>query len=944
MKETIRFKGLTLNGDEQSAQHGELSLCGNVELHDGALRPSVLKGTEIGSESTQGLLGTLLYVHTSTSYTNYITFIYNSANDYKLCRALPASYGWVYIEILLYDPVGHPDNSIDFGNVRSVTSVGNTLCILTDVGLFYALYKNNSYTLLGQQPPFLELQFNLKLDTYDIVLNPTGTDGDKNRDTHTVQVSEEWVGDAGEGVRVEVKEEMRSAVTEQVLAEINKRVDELTGEGFFYAPFLVRYCYRMFDGSMFMHSAPVLMASMLAHPVHVWNLFTPVAGSSDSNKYRIILFRCALQACCVDSSVITALQNWSDVIKSVDVFVTPQFSRIDTSGTIDAVDYFTKDSHDWCTFDGKTLTAKQLINAMYDYGQDFDHWGFEIPEYSEEEFFSRIKNASAFYRLCSFNITSLSDFFTASNLFKTLEYDGYILKNITVQEQMNDDYKTHNLLSPMDANSGGMYVYNHRLNLYGIKEKLFSGFSIRMLFPYADPEIPLDQNNPWHLYVSPDIWHPFRVEVAINTDSGVRYVTLMSPDNLQVGGDPWYAFEWMIKYGYIFYPDSRGVRMEFSFFGGVSSVYRELEDSPSLNGAFSFFAKSNPTTQLSGTINDLVPLPNKLYTSRADNPFYFPNLPGESGINSVGTGNIIGLAAVTRALSPGQVGDHDLLVFATDGIWALKVSSTGTYTAMHNISREVCTNPESICQLDQSVVFATKRSLSQIRESDVRSISDVLDGPILNLSTLLPRLNSDLTAGSEVKKLFDFGTPAISMFQSGKVLYDFASARLIVFNDTPTGSHIALVYSLKDMAWSTMCTGYVRAVVPGYPSPYIQMDVLKNNQQIPSLFSLDLPYDHDKLTGRDGIIVTRTLTYSDTMDVLRGFRQYTDAATMPTLYFFGSNDQRTWKFIGTTNRSFYNYAPGHPVRFFRIAMLLSLKMSERYQQLALEIINKYAKL
>lgn len=45
---------------------------------------------------------------------------------------------------------------------------------------------------------------------------------------------------------------------------------------------------------------------------------------------------------------------------------------------------------------------------------------------------------------------------------------------------MKDDYKTHNLLT---ANGG--YVYNHRLNLFGITEKLFSGFSRRTMFPNA---------------------------------------------------------------------------------------------------------------------------------------------------------------------------------------------------------------------------------------------------------------------------------------------------------------------------------------------------------------------------------------------------------------------------------------------------------------------------
>lgn len=936
MKEPIRFKGLTLNGDEQQATHGELALCGNMEIHDGALRPSVLKGTMIGNAAAN-FYGELVYVHTGTSYTNYIAHMTYSGMNKIVYNYLyddgteEEEKGiWQYTEILDGDK---------FNSLKSVTSVGNTLCILTDTGLWYALFKNGSYILLGQQPPFIELQFNLKLDTYNLTYNREGNDR-KNSDDHFVSTPEDWFGDMDEddqgNGRREVKKEFRSTITEQVMAKINHRIDKLTGEGYFYAPFLVRYCYRMFDGSMFMHSAPVLMASMLAHPVLTW---VPRCGESpteeEDNMYFIFLFRCALQACCIDTSVIETLQNWSDVIKSLDIFVTPQFSRIDTSGTIDYMSDVYDDDHNICTFDGKTMLAKDLINHFHFLHSYYTsiHWGFNLPEYSEEEHFTRIKNASVFYKLCSINTTNLAETFTTSNVFRTLDYDGYVLKNITVQEQMTDDYKTHNLLSPMDANSGGMYVYNHRLNVYGIKETLFKGFSVRTLYPYADPGIGAS----WIDIPLLDVWRIAHTDVAVNTDSGVRVVMNTS------AGD---VFRWMIEKGYVFYPDSRAVRMEFSLYNEERHYYRELEDSPGLNGAFSFFAKSNPVSAVAGIIDPEVAMPNKLYTSRADNPFYFPNLPGESGINSVGTGEIIGLAAVTRALSPGQVGDHDLLVFASDGIWALKVSPTGTYSAMHNISREVCTNPKSICQLDQSVVFATKRSLSQIRESDSVSLSDVLDGPLPSLSSMLSELYKGLDKGSDAKVLFDFGTPAIDIFQSGQVLYDFASARLVVF-DASKKDNISLVFSLKDKAWSTMRTDYIRAAVSGYPYPYVQIDAYEETVGIivDRILRLDLPYDHDTGTSREGIVITRTLTYSDTMDVIRGFRQYCQCASMPTLWFFGSNDQISWQYIGRSARAFHNYMPGHPFRFFRVAMLIDqMKMSERYQQLTLEIVNKYAKL
>ena len=93
-----------------------------------------------------------------------------------------------------------------------------------------------------------------------------------------------------------------------------------------------------------------------------------------------------------------------------------------------------------------------------------------------------------------------------------------------------------------------------------------------------------------------------------------------------------------------------------------------------------------------------------------------------------------------------------------------------------------------------------------------------------------------------------------------------------------------------------------------------------------------------------GLIITRTLTFSDTMDVIRGYAQYADSAVAPTIYIFGSNDQRSWQSLGTSNRWFYNYMPGRPFRFFRIAVYMQMKPSEEYQQVEMEAINKYAKL
>ena len=973
MKENIRFRGLTLYRDEQAVDHGEMSLCGGVELHDGALRVSVLDGTKLADGDTidPSEYGSLVYVHHTAMYTNYILAAYYDNGtawlwySYETYDDVNHRKEWQYplhlmsLNVAVYDSAGHQlydyrvsgvtydaytdgtnwyhshDYSLDpdallppydpgyapsaqskVDKVRSVKSVGNTLIVMRDSGIYYALAEITTgyaveptivrYKNLGRKPPFLELQFNLKkavLDsTYKKYVLPWST--------HSTSIYVEF----DDSPKLWIKDEYIGEVTDAVLANINYVTDQIAGAGCFYGPFLIRYAYRLYDGtSLIMHSPPVLMIPMLKHPIRTW--------ASVNGWMFVYAMMCDLQVKLLSSSsIVNKLKDWSDIVKSVDIFITPQHSRIRTDESVQSITVFDPDSvSDKYLSDDKSLIDGAFVDIVSEYKTLYvrstdplpnQQRRVDLPEYEEKEYLSSVTNASAFFKLTSVNIDDLNTVFTSN--FTNLKFDSYILRNITTQQQMTDDYKTHNLLLPATEEAGGMFVYNNRLNVYGISEQLFKGFSPSVLFPYSASGLTVSEVDTW-----------------INTDHGLRRVK---------NTGSWTVLQWLLENGYCFYPDSRAARI--GFFTTVFK-YRRMDDCNELNGAFSFLPESATSSTLPTSIaDDIVPLLNKIYTSRADNPFYFPNLPGESGINSVGTGEIIGAAAVTRALSTGSsVGDHDLAVFSSDGIWVGKVSATGTYSNFHNISREVCINRDSICQLDQSVLFATDRSLSRFVEQNAVSITDVLDGPWFDVETRLASLKTYLTQQSlaDALRLVAFDTAPDVYYREGKVFYDYLSSRIIVFRKDLSSASIALVFSMRDQAWSTMDVPPLKAVLNSYPTPYIQ-------DASGVVTRLDKPYDHESSTLHNGVIVTRTLTYSDSMDLIRGFRQLTDASHMPLLFFYGSNDQRTWQEIGRSSRAFHNYMPGHPFRFFRVAIVMQMLTAERYQQLELEIINKYAKL
>lgn len=960
MKDIIRFKGLTLNKDEQSVAHGELSLCGGVELHDGSLRPSVLHGTVLGDGQPLPYHDAgvkLLYVHQTDDYTYYIAWVYPD----KLCAFKEKSDGWEGVQSSALVN-GEIDANFSTTGLKDVKSVGNTLIVMKSDGLHYfKCYNDGStwkYKYLGQQPPFLQLQFGLEL---------SGASSALNVEEFKYEVIEGAFFDQADESYRTIAEDKRASFTDHVMSKVNKRIDGITQLGQFYAPFLIRYCYRMYDGSMIMHSAPVLMMPMLHRPVMTYSFSlsngAPNPKAEDDENFvewSLFLRPCRLRVRSLNGADPVEnyihLSDWKDIIRSVDIFITPQFSRIDTSKMIEKVGVNYTDFN-YSLYDGTENNIPTIFEATYstDWPTEPRVFGSGIsilfPEYAESDYLSKIRRASYFYKLTSVELEDIGDKLvppSGGNPLKRLQFDASVLSNIAVQEQMVDDYKTHNKILPA-IDSAGLYIYNNRLNCFGISEKLFIGFNMSVLFPYFAASSALTQ---------------YTLRVYIKTDSGIFAVECPNGEFAET-----FSQSWLLKNGYIFYPDARAIAMHLhSENGNLLSVKRRLTASDELNASLSFCDDSEinelpsyvnyDLVQGNRTINNsraIVPLTNKVYTSRADNPFYFPNLPDEAGINTVGVGDILGLAVPKRSLTADMAGFNDLIIFCTDGIWIAKVSKTGTYSEKHNISSEVLYNVKSLCQLDQSVVFATSRALARIVGQDVASLTDVLDGPYFDVKNKLtafsdvycidPEEGESYPTGYDfdADSLIRFNAPPLDFYRKGKVFYDYIGSRIIVLPDDTTESCVALVFSIRDEAWATMVIPPIQSVVDGYPYMFVQYTDTDFDLE-GMVMRLDLPYDHSDNVLHTGVVVTRTLTFSDTMDVFRGFRQMIDSANMPQMYIFGSNDQRTWKYIGNSARSFHNYIPGHPYRFFRLALYIRMLTGERYQQIELEIINKYAKL
>lgn len=955
MQQSIRYKGLSLTPDEMAVENGALSLCGNLELHDGALRPSIVTGTPLSQPLTiNGEVAKILYVHETGSYRHLIAIASSAIYWFMQDGSLGSTT---------------PIKSFDYeASVLSVNSIGNTLIIVATDGIHYALWVDGGYKNLPQKPPFVEITFSIS-DDYPENYSNGGVDaeGSANGFREAFQQTTYSCNDVFDKVKMSltdfmngdvecltIKEDKQSDLTQSIYALVNRTNNLIARKGRFYANFFVRYCYRMFDGSMIMHSSPVFIPVQIPDSymvlsanafsfnatdgvINTYDEFTFQREDGKNNTSRVHITKVAfiyyprnvdLKYTILDAKR-NELEKWKDVIKSVDIFITPPISNVDTSEKISSLR----------TGRRNYMLGKGLLSLTYESGSSkIGGTSVYFPSLSQDAYRNKLKNTSAFYKVCSLKISDLTNYTT-----KKLPVDKNAVYQVSLQEQMKDDYKTHNSLFAQ-----GGYVYNHRLNLYGMKEKLFQGFSGYVMLPglYILKYDDSTDNQKYRYKIQ-------KIVVSLNTTSGTKYVEssdkFFSRQDIDV---------FMISNLVKFYPDSRADKMAIfckdSSDNDVIFVF-PLEQCAELNGAmhmgdFTDNFEQYKVESFDYTVDDVVELSNKIYTSESDNAFYFPL----NGINTVGIGTIQGIASTTRALSQGQFGQYPLMAFSTDGIWAMEVSSKGTYSSIHPISREVCSNPKSITQLDQSVLFATNRSISRIAESQVVSMSDVLDGPGFNISGSLGKFlnffvdaegdsESVKTTKAQMRQLIDFTSSPIEFFQRCQVIYDYKNSRIFCLDvtqtsKTSTADTVALCYSIKDNAWSTFLIQNVLTAINSYPHPYIQY-------RDGSVMVLDKGYDYEDTTEYHGIIVTRTLKFDEdnVPDSITGYIHSLTSGSIPIMWLYGSNDNQNWHYIGRLGGMKSSYMATHSYRFFRIALYLKMKSMNQYFATRLEIIRRFSK-
>lgn len=897
MEKDIRFTGYTAVPSDYECSDGELTQAYNLINEDGAykslLAPKVV--FNLGENHS------VIYVHKATTYTHYI--IIDTTNKKLLWTIDGSNFTDLY--------------SIGDKELYQVAGVGNTLIALTDAGMFYFLWKGDTsgYLFLGNEIPELPISFGLQ--------------GEMQRtDEFTLEFDNlSWETKIKEGGSSyvsynEFTDENKKKITSQVLAKVNKFIaDRSTNKGKFIFPFLVRYAYRLYDGNLIRHSAPILMVcSTSCAPIVLWR---HIYGKNGLNRadVRVVGMLHSLDYAVIKQSDIDLLKDWTDIVKSVDIFVSKPIYTYDQNGECDK--FFNYDEYgdeEWgysiCKHINQAADKtkyplryqKKDMGYLYQMTFDKDNLGTRpggilgLPRKDSSTVKEDVRNCSNFYFLESIKIEQL----TTTRTLLNIEED--YLQSLVNREVMTDDYDSHDKIIPKYA-----FGYNARVNLANIRKKLFDGFNAGAMLPFTDGYVKHWSDT------SPTI-----LDKTINISVYV-FIKQDGKDIIVHGEAGVFGYENPVLF--LYYPNGNAYKAFVTAWDYLGTFYEvPLERHAFLNGAFYYGGwndlekrtYNSPTT--SSEEERTIEIPNKIYTSEVNNPFYFP----VTGINTVGTGKILGISTAAKALSQGQFGQFPLYAFTDEGVWALEVNSSGGYSAKQPITRDVCISSDSITQIDTAVLFATDRGIMEISGSQTQCLTDIINGNDFFSLDRLPGLS----------KLYPDGIPQVdctfSEFRKGsRMSYDYINQRIILFNEN---KNYAYVFSMKSKLWGIVASSLTSAI-NSYPNAYAMAKVKtaggNGKQEVTNNCLVDLSRSAE--THQKGLLVTRPIKL-DVASMLKTFdtvflRGLFDKGKVQVV-LYGSRNNINWHLVHSAKEHYLRGFRGTPYKYFRIVVITNLSIGE----------------
>lgn len=886
----ISYKaGITRTPSDFLCEDGELAECINLTTDNEELK--VVPQPEVMFDGAAK--NPLIYVHEGSNYKNYITLADKA--------------------LAFFDAAGNT-GSIDTMSTTArplITHIGNILVVSDGDRMQYYLWKpdTKSYKSLGNKIPEPVIEFAMVYGNW----------GTPNRSAYNCGYS----GDVGDCLEFYAmpnphadyawhapRVKNQGQYNDLVIGLYTKSLNGLAENKLFTEPFVIRYALELYDGSYTYLSAPIMM-----FPHITGNCYADYyEGSLRMNVYGLQLaFKATFN-----------YSEWSDIVKGVTVFASdgvnlydlgtdqdprPGYGSLYTSdGTPTGAKWqdgimgtgggggYNINTH---TTSARTYTEHSMkyYSSVISTNRSFVERGFweflPLNSRSYQEILDDMQSASVFYKLFEAGIKGNDKWESSKSYIKS-----HVLDNLTTQDQLNtDDYYSRCPLVPQFLMS-----YNSRLHLAGVSRGFFDGY---------ETFLPFDNN----------AGYGYDVYVYIKTPSGTRVVKKSYTTYEKMGI-------------YFFYPDPRAYQA-IIFIAGAWLCTLELKEHPSLNGAYYFrLPTEDDATEQTGTLGNGIPtqaecdaavnetaepLSNQIFTSEVNNPFVFTY----KGNKTIGTGNIVALATLTTAISQGQFGQHPVIVFSTDGIWAMEVTKEGYLNPAQPMSREVCINANTILETDGAVFFASKKGLMIIvgnqRSLEVKCVSGQMNGKAFSTATITAISESNdwsslITSCADTRGFLQFIRDS-SCF----LAYDYIDNRILIINPSYTYSYL---FSMVDGSVSKMVipSGAVRAV-RSYPDYLLQSSDGK-------VWSLYGKKDETELSARQqAFLLTRPMKMSGPVTV-KSLRELVNVGYWDKK---AGSSVKTLVFVSDNLVDWYDMESrfGAAAKYFRVALYINMLPTER---------------
>lgn len=890
-----------------------------------------------------------------------------------------------------------------------LTSLGNTLIVTSDKGLEYVLYKDGAYHYLGQKPPELDVSWSMKLHRLSSAYDYAKITAEGNSGTTTFD------------------EDVQSDVSMQIAAKVNEVISEAEADNWFTSTFYVCWAYRTYNG-LYMASPPVMMPlnggigpllEVLSSNAN--GIYNPSSeGKLDDFWLYVAGFKGKLEYLIPNhAAVMEKLENWKDIVQGVEIYVTRGTTSYNQDGLAKSIVHG-NDTEQCVTYGHYYEYENGYLRKYVSYLSE----GYYISgmHQSDEDYQKELLNNGVFYKLKSYELSELQSGRTE------IELEENAVKNLTTAPVLSDEtdaYLEHDYLY-----ADGAFVYNSRLNLYGVKSEKYN-FPIYALTAYTnmaaedtyavstlaegDTDVEVDENgNPTGSTGSGGVTGDTddgNVDTEDNpgdsdtdtdnetdsgttgggttdsggsgggsTDSGSGDTDVEVPEDPEGGEDTGdsedsgdsggsedetpesttgyvYHIRFVVYSDgksvqvtstdekvsiyepplYLFYPDNNAKEAIIERYNVDTDIWEQakvvLKSHETLQGCY-WFEGFDPPVFKEITADErlteagetrIVDNGGKIYTSEVNNPFIFPL----SGINTVGTGEIVGVSTVTKALSQGQFGQFPLYVFSTEGVWAMEVGSNGLYTSVKPVSRDVCINGDSITQTDNAVLFVSQKGVMLVDGSEVICLSEAMNGRSFDVSTVdrLSTMMADAGVPNSLQGKQDF----LDFVKECRMAYDYANSRVVLYAEE---QDFCYVYSLTSGTWATLGTAIENGVTD-YPDVYVQ-----TGQEVRN-FSVRIDYDATKLI--DTLVVTRPIKLGD--DDYKTIYELVNRGAMRrsrgAVVLWGSHDGLRYVVLKGVNGNRLYRNSGSGWRYFRIGILGEMAVGETLTCSSVAFRRKY---